>query len=241
VEALQLVGFGSFMVASLVLGMRLLALAVRTREAAEFLIGCAFVLAGFLGWGCFSAMPFVRAQGGDVEAVHAWLTAGLGFSLAGTLANGAGIVLVFRVGASAAWLALAALAAFQLGCFLAFLRVPAGQESLAFWGVLLGNLVVYAWTGIESYLLGDALRRRARLGLADPIVATRALLWAVASGATVVLIGAAIAARIVVGPGDVPGLRYFQSACGLVAAGAVWLAFFPPGALRRRVAAGAEA
>src|SRR5690606_38487825 len=216
VQAIQLIGFGSFMVASGVLGVRLLRLGLRTREGAELVLGSAFLLSGCLGWGGFSAMPLLRAQGAAAETVRTCYGAGLGCTLVGALAMGVGVALIFWSGARWPWPVLAGLAALQVLAFALLQAAPTGRESPGFCLGLATAAILYGWAGVESWLLGEALRRRARLGLADPLVANRALLWAVASAASVVLILPSVVNRMLPVPVDTVALRYFQSACGLV-------------------------
>ena len=112
------------------------------------------------------------------------------------------------------------------------------------WGIaIVATLgLVFAWTGAESLLYYQKLRRRLALGLGDPIVANRMLLWAVAGFATVLLCGVIAASMLA-------GMAPLQSALPLCAIGTsalvasiCWtLAFFPPAsylaALLRRQAA----
>jgi hypothetical protein len=79
------------------------------------------------------------------------------------------------------------------------------------------------------------MRRQARLGLGDPVVASQILLWGVASTAIAVMVGLW---------GLAPHLGYASvldwsagtfaaNALGLVGAGSLHLAFMPPAAWRR--------
>jgi hypothetical protein len=109
------------------------------------------------------------------------------------------------------------------------------------WGIaIVATLaLVFAWTAAESLAYHAMLRRRIALGIADPVVANRVLLWAIAAVATVVLCGVIAASMLA-------GMAPMQHALPLCAIGAAalvastcWtLAFLPPAsylaALRER-------
>ena len=59
-ELLGLIGFGSFLTVSAVVGVRLLLLARRTRRLPELAIGLNFVLAGLIGYGLLIAAESLR-------------------------------------------------------------------------------------------------------------------------------------------------------------------------------------
>ena len=81
------------------------------------------------------------------------------------------------------------------------------------------------------------LRRRLRLGLVEPEVVARILLWGIGSGCASVLI-ALYAWLWLQRPGLVPSFEEVAliAVPGIGAAVSVWLAFFPPAAWRRRFA-----
>ena len=86
-----------------------------------------------------------------------------------------------------------------------------------------------------------ALRRRIPLGLADPIVANRVLLWAIASGVVVLQYAYSIGVVYVTPPGEhAIGNPGIISGLGLVAGVLILLAFFPPRAYHRWISARAE-
>jgi hypothetical protein len=124
--------------------------------------------------------------------------------------------------------------------------VPLGGLGLA---VACARASALGWLFVESTLFARTMRRRLRLGLADPVVANRFALWSVWTGAFAGIPLFAVALRALrlleaPLPGEPlsAGLLAVLSALGLggaVAAVAVWLAFFPPSRYRRWVAAGA--
>jgi hypothetical protein len=101
------------------------------------------------------------------------------------------------------------------------------------WGIaIVATLALsFAWTGCEAWRYHRRLRRQLALGLGDPVVANRVLLWAVAGFATVVLCGVIVACMLA-------GLAPLRHALPLAAialaalcTSACWLlAFLPPAA-----------
>ena len=130
---------------------------------------------------------------------------------------------------------MAIVAAVGGACFLLVCIAGGGRLCLVQQLLMLATLV---WTGVESLLYADAMKRRLALGLVDPVVADRVRLWGIAmvlaslmSAATIAgqLIGIEIIATI-------PGAAGI--ACtGVVAGGAIYLAFFPPQFYRRWITA----
>lgn len=113
--------------------------------------------------------------------------------------------------------------------------------SAAYWverGVFLSGM---AWMSIESLRYWRALQRRARIGLADPLLCNRFLLWGIWAAAVGVLASSDLIARLayVWLTGETQTLLVDEampiivvtvattSLCGAVAAGTLWLTFFP--------------
>jgi len=242
VAIVQALGFLAMIAASILLGVRLLRLWGRTRETPELTIGLAFLLAGAAGYSSFSALAVVRQSGGDPHLIKLLTLLGLGFTAIGALCNGIGSWRIFRVGNRWPWALVGTLAALMMIAFVGLARGTPGVPSDWIWVGLLSACAIYAWTTAEALLLSGMLRRRAALGLADPQITSRVFQWAIAGGAVVVVILSAFLTRVVLGLGArPPSLATFQSLCGLGAAGAIWIGFFPPAAYRRWVDARAEA
>jgi hypothetical protein len=83
------------------------------------------------------------------------------------------------------------------------------------------------------------MKRRLRLGLADPELAHRFQCWALSSSATLLLYGLSAANRALSETGYDPRLLVAQSALGLFAALVNWLTFFPPAFYRAWLLRGA--
>lgn len=111
----------------------------------------------------------------------------------------------------------------------------AGPATLVLAGV---RAVAVAWAFVETTQYAVRMRRRARIGLADPVVANRFVLWSVWTGSLLLGMGVAIGVRwtqIELGSGrvvDVDALvsmtRVVFALFGLAASSAMWLSFFPP-------------
>jgi hypothetical protein len=86
-----------------------------------------------------------------------------------------------------------------------------------------------AWTGLESLLFYRQMRRRLALGLADPVVTNRFLLWAV-FGVTTTAILVVNAGYHLAGVNTLndPVCRLVTTLGAFVASSAMYLAFVPP-------------
>jgi len=88
---------------------------------------------------------------------------------------------------------------------------------------------LYVWTGVESFRYWQLMNRRVSLGLADPVVANRFMLWAIVSGFSFLSLLAPLGFALA-------GLDYQQSVEGRIftaiagtsCAASLWLAFNPP-------------
>lgn len=214
---------------ALAVGGRLLALAQRTRELPELLLGCAVLLNG-LGFLAFSLA--VQTDCVPASARIATLTAG---SLG--IAAGAGCVTVFTWWVfrpyGLAPLLLTGSIILMLGAgFVNLLVIPEPAwmrtASPLYRVGLAGRTLAYGWAAFESFRYYRMLLRRTRLGLAQASAATRMRLWSLAAGASFVnfLI---VAGSLVLGSGQThsKGLIAVYSAVGMLSAAALWPAFFP--------------
>lgn len=115
-------------------------------------------------------------------------------------------------------------------------RVPRSASSLVW---LLARGAFFVWACGEALHYWRATRRRLALGLADPVVVNRFLLFGVWTAGMVGLWLNAVASRLLFhltgGNSFEPTLYLTGSACGLVQIVSIWLAFFPPRAYLRLV------
>jgi hypothetical protein len=239
-DLLGLIGFGSFLAVSTLVGIRLLLLARRTRRLPELAVGLDFLLAGSIGYALLLAAESLHLF---AEPYSGWAS----FAAVTAISLGAGFLALFtrRVfrpesrfaraaqGLLFVWLALGVYGSWVLHVS----RVSYGIGGwLGTWASMIGGLAVYAWASFEPFYYYAQLRRRARIGIetGDPLVANRMLLWGVGMGA----VAAVSLLHLVVqlfGWYELPeSLVGVVSTLVLVAAIAEWLAFFPPRAYRKR-------
>jgi hypothetical protein len=231
-ELVGLVGFAAFTLTSFVVGFRLLAVGWRTGQIPETTIGASFVLGG--GLAGLLGLIAARLQvllGSPLQPL-------LGVS---SLALQAGVTClalftwrVFRPRAPWARLLFGACVAGLAASFLGHLALGDFTAPAFAWLGLATRIVVYSWALAETLREYASARRRCAIGLAHPLVANRFLLWGVGLAA-VLGIWVYSAASLATGGGT--GAAWLvMSTLGFLCAGALWLAFFPPEAYRRRFA-----
>ncbi len=233
------VGFLAFFVVALVVGVRLLLLWWRTRQLPELLIGIGVLGIGPVGFGLQVAATELGAASADHQG---WL---LG---TGILAVSVGVACKFVFNwrvyhPDNRWIPpLVHTAAVLLGItFVADLLAGFSRDSLPWTFYVRSPIQVGAllWGAGEALAYWSRMRRRVRLDLGDPVVCNRFLLWGIGAGAAGIgsLIG--VTAQMVVGAthAQIPWVLASSSAHGMAAAVAMWLAFVPPAAYLRWVAA----
>jgi hypothetical protein len=241
VEQLRWIGFGAFFVSSLVIGLRLLLLARRTGKLPEFLIGIAVLFTGPFGYG-LSMLAFALARHSLTLSATLMGSALLATNL-GAIAQFLFAWTVFRRGAREAkavvWAAVVLLLAAYVGDLVDNGLVNRRPQGAWFWLGSLLRTAALGWTAVESLRYHRVMRTRVRLGLADPVVTQSFLLWG--EGCAAAFVGALIGhgTRLVTGGGvaEIAALNLAVSLLGLCAAIAMWLAFLPPAAYRRRIQA----
>jgi len=107
-----------------------------------------------------------------------------------------------------------------------------------------GRVAASCWLSFEGFRYYGLMKRRLSLGLADPVVTNRFLLWAVAGVSGVVLLLTAVP-PVFLDPVQDKALLvtdlFIFSAAGMIASVLYWLTFFPTAAYRRRLCRAAEA
>jgi hypothetical protein len=236
VQLFAAVGGACFLLICVVGGGRLLLLARRTRQLPEFVLGLGLFLMGGIGT---PASALARAPIEMSAATRALLMIGQGV----ILATGYGAFTLFtqrvfrpceRWAVLLAWAlpgaVLASIAVMALepdGVALATGRQPG--LSVGYFGQQVLGTLILAWTAWEALRYTAALRRRLQLGLADAVVTDRMRLWGSAMAlsaamASIMTIGSALGIDLMA---TMPGLALFAG-LGVVAAGAIYLAFLPP-------------
>lgn len=218
------------LVAAFVLGLRLLRLASKTRGVPELAMAGSFLLGGFLGF--MLILIGNPAAGLDFDASLSEMLFRLGISLLGV-----GVcctyIFVWQTfhprSAAVRALTLSAMACI-LGSLWAIWSAPIVEALISpvnLFGEALrtGGLL---WGSMEALRYYAAMRRRLALGLADPVVTNRFLLWGIAMGAGVItsLTGLFMTLSGLVSPESWPYL--FLGIFATVSPVAQWLAFFPP-------------
>ena len=236
-----MVGFGSFLSVSAVVGFRLLLVARRTRRLPELAIGLNFVLAGLVGYGLLIAAESLRVVPPPYDG---WASlAGVTFMSLGCFSVCVFTRHVFRPDEGGATAALVALALWlTLGVigswFLHIEKHEAGVGAwLGHWAPNLGMLGAYAWSSWEPLRYHVQLRRRVAMGLGDPLIANRMLLWGIGTLASAAVAAVHFVTQLQGVHALPPSLVGVVSTLVLVTACAEWLAFFPPRAYVRRFAA----
>lgn len=218
------------LVASLVLGVRLLRLASRTRGVPELSLGIGFLVGGFIGLffvlignpGAGSAIP--------IETSERFFRIGMTLLAIGVSCTYVFVWQTFRPRSGVARVA-SLLAIVCTVCSVWPLWTMPIQSALVSPIYLAGEAVRLAgmlWGCTEALRYHATMRRRLGLGLADPVVANRFLLWgvAMAAAASTVLVSGFMSSSGLVDPNSWPYL--VLAICTAVSPIAQWLAFFPP-------------
>jgi hypothetical protein len=233
------VGFVAFFIVSLVVGARLLLLWWRTRQLPELLIGIGVLGIGPVGYGFAVAARLVIESKPGVAAALATIGA-----LAVAIGAGAKFTFNWRVyhpESRAVGLIPMVAAPVLLAAWLTelasggFVFIDATTSPTLIRTSL--QIACLLWGSGEALRYWTLMRRRVRLGLADPVVANRFLLWGVGAGAAGVGSFIGIAAQLLGGAdaGQASWVMVSSSLHGLVAAVALWFAFVPPAFYRRYI------
>ena len=230
-ESFVWVGFAAFFVASLTAGVRLVMLWRRTRQLPELLIGIGVLGIGPVGFGLTTLAQLSRSGHPELSR---WI---LALALLAVCTGGfAKYIFNWRVyhpqQALVRWIVCAA-GLLLVSCYVTevftsgfrseYLQSPANLGRSA---LLVGCLL---WGSAEALVYWRKMRRRLRLGLADPIVTNRFFLWGLGAGAAGVGTAIGVVAQFVTGlpPTQMPWITLSSSLHGLTAAVALWLAFVP--------------
>jgi hypothetical protein len=233
----------AFVLVGAAVGIRLLVAGRRTRELPELSVGLALLLIGGIGYplAVLSGLRDVVSPGTGIRLVAiSTFVIDAGF---------VGVVVftwsVFRRKEAWARLLLAVLAtgyfvhAFAVGIVATDMTDPkelmTAPVTLA--GQLL-NTVCFGWTAIEAYRYWWMLRKRAALGLSDPITTNRFLLWALAGTSS--LLTNAISWWVVFTGIDFfehDGVQISIALLSVASCSCQYLAFLPPKAYLARLRA----
>jgi hypothetical protein len=226
-----LLGVSAYCLVSLVVGVRLLLLARRTREQPEFLIGTAILTGGCLGYTL--AVASMQVRDGSPELARTLYYLGMPLiSLCAACLYRFWQKLYHPDDKWASWAVVGSALVLSLALVAQWATTTAGSNAAASpWYRLQLPLQAgaYAINVFASIRFHAALRRRVALGLADPIVANRVLLWALAAAAVCLQYAYTIGLVWMAPVGGQPDANpVLISALGITAASLMVLAFFPP-------------
>jgi hypothetical protein len=246
VKLLSLVCILLYVVVTTGVGVRMLLLARRTGGRPELLIGAGSVLVCGIGFPTSVASGFGKPAG-EVSAAF-WVVSEL-CTQAGIVAFYLFTQQVFRPGVRwaqalvagmAVWLPVGLAGAAQaLAAAAPEVGSVAAVHGWLLW-CLAGYGGVFVWSALESLRQHGMARRRLALGLADPLVAHRFLLFALYSLAASVMLAANVVG-VLLGHDISTSLVVLlpSGVLGVAAAAAMYLAFLPPGWYLARVRAAA--
>jgi hypothetical protein len=248
--SLYLVSTIAFCAICLVIGVRLVRLSRRGGGRVDLLLGLGIGLTGGLGYGLLIGVAIARQAAGDEERALFTAASGLGRALhdLGVACVLAFVVQVFRPGVAWARALAGAMVAVMTVGLVGYVLSDgfAHGRPGGFWYWLEFSVIgTYPlWASAESLAYWVRMRRRRALGLADPLVTNRFLVWGVAFLLT-------FAAIWIISLPAVAGLSIedqrrvspiFMVLTAIVGSGSVtaqWLTFFPPRWYRAWVAGGA--
>ena len=241
-QLLAQLGGGAFTLVCLLIGLRLLLLAARTRHLPELLVGAALFLMAGVGYPLSSIArqlpglaPETRAALGSLGAL---------FVVIGICSNTAFTWLLFRRDVAWGRALLAVMIAYCVGLFVA--ESVAGDwstGSACFWPWIPAAITLsMGWAFAECGRYHLLLRRRLRLDLADPVVTDRFRLYAVGTllGLITNVVGWVFwwsGLEMLTDPVGAPLLGLLGASSAVY----MWLAFLPPRAYLARVRARATA
>lgn len=243
-KIVALVCLVAFMLTSLVVGLRVLGMWRRTRALPELLLSAALLSVGFLS---FAVGTTAKILVSGTEALRHTITlVGLSNECFGVLALIAFSWRVFYP--RQRWAAgVAASLAVLVGVAL-YLEISTGQylryaDAIPITGLavpigLAARSTGPAWMALSCLVYHGKLRKRARLGLAEPFVVHRVALWGIALAASALAYWVGVVHRLVYGTGlkEHASALAIVSLLALVSAIAIGLAFFPPRAYRAWIA-----
>jgi hypothetical protein len=242
VEESAYMGSAAASLAYFVVGARLVLLGIRTRSAAEWLLGLVFLFwtLSYVLWVTAIAWQVQPALESQLH-IASRLTTNLG---------GVGIalfpLLAFRRGSTwAKWLSASiviCLIAGRLGSI--WVGDPEGLEPLTnvwWWFEWIGEIAPAIWIGAEGFHHYGTTRPRVRLGLCEPIVGHRYLLWGIAGGFWTLLDFVVVGQFVEFWATQSwsAALDSLVGFCEIAALAMIWLAYFAPAAYQRKINASA--
>lgn len=232
-----LIGYGWFILTCLVVGARVLRLALRTGQIPEWALGIVLFVSGGLGYSLLFVGSLAFLPG---ELKGGTFAAGLVALCVGSAALYLFNWRVFRPNSVWAALLFAGALFVLISSFLVELLTTgfAGERDLIWYAVgTVTRAVPYGWAAAESLHHHARLRRSLRYGLADPMVVDRFRLWGLGAAAIFTSFTIVFVSGLIGEPTSHPPELVAVVAClGIPSAIATALAFHPPAFYRRRFA-----
>jgi hypothetical protein len=235
IDLILLLATVAYVGVGIAVGVRLVRLARQSGGFPERMLGTACLAGPGVLAPC---LVLVNALPGPEWAVRASAFAGqLAYAVFGS------VMLLFtwrcfrREEAWARWLTGASIATLLCGAAIGIARALGLAEAAELRDMnqlgyrLLGvaSLVGHAWTAYESFAYHGRMRKRSRLGLADPVVTNRFLLWGLVGAGALVASGVPLLVGLLGGDSfnDVP-TRLLGAAAIIFSSVCLQLAFLPP-------------
>jgi len=233
-----------FILVGAIVGIRLVLLSRKTGGLPEFVFGGGLAVIVGLGY------PLILTGRGavhDAPDQARWLMALAAIPMSiGWTAVWVFTWRVFRPDSSLArWTCFGAMGAMALFASLTIYRCmtvvdPASLDfgELAFTGTAFVAMASYLWGCVESARYYGMMKKRLKLGLADPVVTNRILLWTLVMVFSLISTGIPTAASTL-GVNSIESAPVMLAAAlaGLLCSASLWLAFIPPAAYLKRVQA----
>jgi hypothetical protein len=215
---------------SLIVGVRLLRLALRTGKTPERLLS-----AGFLAWGFSYLISSVLDVPADESLFRSFYFAGRLVDAAGTVAYAFFVWHVFRKhDAWGLWMVAGTTVCLTAGVVgSAWVGDWEGVHPIRnpwWWAEWVGVTATEAWMGAEALVQYGKTRQRMGLGLCDPVLCNRFLLFGIASVLWVALQFVVVAQAIEyeITQRWSATADFLIAGLEIVAIAMVWLIFFPP-------------
>jgi hypothetical protein len=230
------VALAIFVLSCSAVGLRLVWIGARRNVGPAWSCGLGFTFIALVGQPLQAASGSYTGTLGEIN--HGLAAAGLLFVTAGLASFFAFTLTVFRRQSRWAWIltcaAILALTVFAFGRIGAMASADRALRAVvvgAPWSKGIGtiSMICYAWLGIEGLLEWSKSRKRLALGLADPVVSNRFLMWGLFGTSTALLSAFLLYLQITTTEGSqsLAG-QLATTGFGLVSATTVMLAFFPP-------------
>jgi hypothetical protein len=245
IESYHLLATLAFMIVSVVVSVRMLLLARRTRRKPELLLGLGVLGTAVLGYGVLTAAALLRGITNPIAQTAGERT----LQAAGQILHDAGVSMVilfvltvFRPTERWAKAVAGALLALLWGGHVGWELSNGYRSSLpgnAFWWLRYAVIWVYPlWTMIESYRYYAMMRRRVAVGLAEPLVTNRFFLWGTgALGTALATWCSSLAFFVPPDAGWLPLIEIGTATFGVTTVTLYSLTFFPPASYKRWVTA----